>query len=321
MVPYPGGIKVSIVVPAYNEERNLPELLTRLREALDGRDEDFEIVVVDDGSTDGSWRVIEAAAQGGGLLRGLRLSRNFGHQAALSAGLAVADGDEVITMDADLQHPPEVVPALLDRAREGFDVVYGVRARTEGEGFLKIRSARAFYGLLNRLSSLDLPPGAGDFRYMSRRVVDLLLEMPERHRFLRGMSRWAGFAQSTVPYDQPPRASGESQYSLRKMLAFSTDAIVSFSTVPLRVASWLGFTIAALGTLYLFWTIGVRLFTTTTVPGWTSVVGAVLVLGGAQLVFLGILGQYVGRIYEEDKGRPLFVVWEDTGSGAQGENL
>lgn len=309
---YSGDMKVSIVVPAHNEERDLPELLARLRRALGERDEDFEIIVVDDGSTDDSWRIIEEMAERDPRVRGLRLSRNFGHQAALSAGLTVAGGGAVITMDGDLQHPPEVVPALLDRGKEGFDVVHAIPAQSKDEAFVKVRSARAFYALLDRLSSLDLPYGAGDFRYMSRRVVDVLLRMPERHRFLRGMARWAGFAQAALPYDQPPRRSGQTKYPLRKMLAFSMDAIVSFSIVPLRLASWAGFIVAALGALYFIWTLGARLFTDETVPGWTSVVGAVLVLGGVQLVCLGIMGQYVGRMYEEDKRRPLFVVWEDT---------
>lgn len=303
---------VTIAIPAHNEADCLHECLERIRGACEGRPERFEFVIVDDGSQDSTWKAILEEAAADPSVRGLRLSRNFGHQRALSAALAAASGEAVVTMDADLQHPPEVLPQLLDRAAEGYDVVYAIRSDNDAEGYFKTRSARAFYWLLNRVTALDLPFSGGDFRYMSRRVVDLLNEMPERQRFLRGMTRWVGFEQTTLTYDRPHRAAGESKYTLRQMIAFALDALVSFSAVPLRIASWAGFTVAALGALYLVYTLALRAFTDDAIEGWTSVIGAVLVLGGVQLLCLGILGQYVGRMYDEDKRRPLFVVWEDT---------
>lgn len=305
-------MRVSVAIPAHDEAGCLRECLDRVRRAFEDRPEELEIVVVDDGSADRTWEVIRTEAAADPRIRGLRLSRNFGHQRALSAALAAARGDAVITMDADLQHPPELLPALVGRADEGFDVVYAIRGDHDAEGFVKTRSARVFYWLLNRLTSLELPFSGGDFRYMSRRVVDLLNEMPERQRFLRGMTRWVGFEQTTLTYERPARVAGRTKYSLRQMIAFALDALVSFSAVPLRIASWVGFAVAALGGLYLLYTIGVWAFTDDAIEGWTSVIGAVLVLGGVQLLCLGIVGQYVGRMYDEDKRRPLFVVWEDT---------
>jgi len=214
-------------------------------------------------------------------------------------------------MDADLQHPPEAIPLLL-AARPGHDVVYAVRGDDDTAGFWKRLSARVFYAILNRLSSLELPEGAADFRWMSRRVVDVLLQMPERHRFLRGLVRWAGYRQTFVEYERGLRGGGASKYGLRRMILFAWDAVVSFSSFPLRVASVLGALISALGWLYLVYVLVARFFLARTVPGWTSVTAAVLLLGGAQLIFLGILGQYVGRMYDDVKRRPLFLIEEDT---------
>jgi glycosyltransferase involved in cell wall biosynthesis len=303
---------LSVVVPLYQEAAVVPELITRLTRSLDSTDRDWELVLVDDGSTDGTWDVLRAAALRDNRIRAIRLARNFGHQAALTAGLRAAEGDAVVTMDGDLQHPPEVVPALVAKGAEGPDVVYAIRSASDSEGWFKVMSARTFYWLLNRLASLDLPPGAGDFRYMSRRIVDTLLSMPERSRFLRGMTRWSGFSQTVIEYDRGPRQAGDTKYSLRHMVRFAADAIVSFSALPLRIASLLGVTFSLLGGLYLLYVIYVRLFTDTALAGWTSVIIAVLILGGVQLACLGIIGQYLGRVYEELKGRPLFLVWEDT---------
>ena len=215
-------------------------------------------------------------------------------------------------MDSDLQHPPEVIPTLLAKAAEGYDVVYAVRTEADSEGWFKRRSAHLFYWLLAKLTALDLPQAGGDFRYMSRRVVDALLAMPERHRFLRGMTRWVGYEQATVEFERAPRTAGRSKYTMRKMLAFGWDAVVGFSSIPLRIASVLGIVFSFLGLLYLAYVIGVRVFTEQAVAGWTSVVAAVIVLGGVQLLCLGIIGQYLGRMYDEIKGRPLFLVAEDT---------
>jgi dolichol-phosphate mannosyltransferase len=307
-------MKLSVVLPVRDEAAVLPELVPRLTGALDALGEDWEVVFVDDGSTDSTWDLLRAAAERDEGIRAIRFSRNFGHQIALSAGLHLATGDGVITMDGDLQHPPEVLASLLAKAHEGFDVVYAVRSSSDSATWFKRASARWFYSLLNHLSSLDLPQAGGDFRYMSRRVVDALLAMPERHRFLRGMTRWVGFEQTAIEYHRAPRAGGESKYTLRKMLAFAWDAVVSFSALPLRVASMLGFVFSLLGLVYLAYVIAVRLFTNEAVAGWTSVVATVLILGGVQLLCLGIMGQYLGRMYDEVKRRPLFLIAEDTGS-------
>ncbi|HEY8409197.1 MAG TPA: glycosyltransferase family 2 protein [Gaiellaceae bacterium] len=305
---------LSVVAAAYNEEGVLSAFIERTVHVLESNGEEWEFVLVDDGSGDATWDVIARAAGADPRVRGLRLSRNFGHQLALTAGLSVARGDGVITMDSDLQHPPEAIPDLL-AARAGNDVVYAVRSLADAAGFWKRFSARVFYSLLNRLSSLELPDGAADYRWMSRRVVDVLVEMPERHRFLRGLVRWAGYEQSFVEYDRAAREVGESKYGLRRMVLFAWDAVVSFSSFPLRIASVVGAAVSVLGWLYLIYVFAVRVFTDRAVAGWTSVTAAVLVLGGAQLVFLGILGQYVGRMYDDVKRRPLFLIREDTQNG------
>ena len=305
-------MKLSVVLPVRDEAPVIPELVRRLTAVLEELDGDWEVVLVDDGSKDSSWDLLRAAADGDGRIRAIRFSRNFGHQIALSAGLHMASGDAVITMDSDLQHPPEVIPALLARADEGYDVVYAVRSSTDSGSWFKRASARLFYWLLNRVSSLELPQAGGDFRYMSRRVVNALLAMPERHRFLRGMTRWVGFEQATIDYHRPPRVGGKSKYTLRKMFSLGWDAVVSFSSLPLRVASLLGFVFSFFGLLYLTYVVATRVFTDNAVAGWTSVVATVLVLGGVQLLCIGIIGQYLGRMYEEMKGRPLFLIAEDT---------
>lgn len=303
---------VSVVAPAYNEAAALPTFIARLVTTLEETGEDWEAIIVDDGSRDDTWAAIQRAAADDDRVRGIRLSRNFGHQLALTAGMTVAGGEQVITLDSDLQHPPEVIPALLGAARLGFDVVYAVRSAQDAAGFWKRFTARVFYKLLNRLSSLELPEGAADYRLMSRRVVDVLLDMPERHRFIRGLVRWAGYEQSFIEYHRSPREAGETKYTPRRMLLFAWDAVVSFSSFPLRVASLLGLGVSVLGWLYLVYVLATKLLSDRTVPGWTSVTAAVLVLGGVQLIFLGILGQYIGRMYDDVKQRPLFLIADDT---------
>jgi glycosyltransferase involved in cell wall biosynthesis len=302
---------LSAVAPAFNEAEVLPAFLSRVVEVLEAIGEEWELVLVDDGSRVSTWSVIEQAAADDPRIRGIRLSRNFGHQLALTAGLSVARGDGVITMDADLQHPPETIPLLL-AARPGNDVVYAVRSQEDTAGFWKRFSARVFYFLLNRMSPLELPEGAADYRWMSRRIVDVLLSMPERHRFLRGLVRWAGYRQAFVEYSRGVREGGASKYGVRRMLLFGWDAVVSFSSFPLRAAGVVGVVVSLLGWLYLAYVLAVRIFSDRAVPGWTSVTAAVLLLGGVQLMFLGVLGQYVGRMYDDIKRRPLFLIAEDT---------
>jgi polyisoprenyl-phosphate glycosyltransferase len=305
-------VDLSIVAPAFDESKALPSFIARTTAVLDAFEGSGELVLVDDGSSDDTWEVILAATEADPRIHGVRLARNFGHQLALTAGLAAADGNAVVTLDADLQHPPEVIPQLLAAARLGYEVVYAVRSPDDEEGAFKRFSAKLFYLTLNRLTSLELPEGAADFRYMSRRVVNVLLAMPERHRFLRGMTRWAGFRQTFVPYRRCPREAGTSKYGLPRMMILAWDAVTSFSALPLRLAGLIGVAVSLLGFTYLAYAIAVHVFSNATISGWTSVTAAVLVLGGAQLICLGIFGQYLGRMYEDMKGRPLFLVAEDT---------
>jgi glycosyltransferase involved in cell wall biosynthesis len=308
MVQEPGSL-LSIVVPIYNEAEVLEELLSRLRAALEplGR---YEVVLVDDGSRDGSWELLLSQAAGDGRLRLLRLSRNFGHQVAISAGLDAARGDAVVTIDGDLQDPPEVIPALVAKWNEGYDVVYAVRTEREGETFFKRRTADLFYWLIGRVSPVEIPPQAGDFRLLSRRAVRALAGMPERARFLRGMSAWIGYRQIGVPYRRDPRYAGATKYSTRKMVRFAADAITSFSSAPLRLVSGLGLVFVVFCGGYLAYSLYARFATSDTVPGWTTVVVLVLLLGGVQLLSLGIVGTYIARIFEESKQRPLYLVDE-----------
>lgn len=310
---------LTVVVPLHNEEEVVDPLVRRIVGALETVDDDWEVVLVDDGSTDATWHRVATATSAEPRLRGLRLSRNFGHQIALSAGLSVASSGATVTMDGDLQHPPEMIPVLVDRAAEGFDVVYAVPSDSDAEGRFKVGSARAFYWLLNRLTSLDLPHGGADFRYMSQRVTYVLKNMPERHRFLRGMSRWIGFPQTVVEYDRAVRVGGTTKYTFRRMAQLALDAIVSFSSIPLRLASVVGFFVAFLGGIYFLYVLGVAVFTDDAVSGWSSVMVVALLLGGVQLAFLGIIGQYLGRVYEESKGRPLFILRDDTRALGGGE--
>jgi dolichol-phosphate mannosyltransferase len=276
---------------------------------------EYEIVLVDDGSIDRSWEHMLALAPGDPHLRLVRLSRNFGHQAALTAGLEAARGDAVVLIDADLQDPPELIPLLVAKWREGFDVVYGLRTRREGETLFKRSTASVFYRLLRGMTRIEIPADAGDFRLLSRRAVDALARMPERARFLRGMTSWLGFPQAGVQYERDARYAGKTKYPTRRMISFALDAMTSFSTTPIRIVTGLGFLLVGFCVVVLGWTVYIKLFTDTAVQGWTSLLIVVLLLGGMQLVSLGIIGQYVGRIFEEAKQRPLFVVGETVEGG------
>jgi polyisoprenyl-phosphate glycosyltransferase len=308
---------LSVVVPVYNEEETLPELYQRLNAALGA--EWHELVFVDDGSRDGSWAALRLFADADPRVRLVRLSRNWGHQAAITAGLDAARGDAVVVMDGDLQDPPELIPQLLARWREGYDVVYAVRTERAGESPFKRATASLYYRLLGRLSGSGIPADAGDFRLMSRRVVDALAAMPERARFLRGMTSWVGFRQTGVEYRREARYAGESKYPLRKMLRFALDGITSFSTVPVRLVAWLGFALVGFCLAVLGWALYTRFFTSEATPGWTSLLVVVLLLGGVQLLSLGIIGQYVARIFDESKQRPLYFVAEEIGSAVIAE--
>jgi dolichol-phosphate mannosyltransferase len=305
---------LSIVVPCYNEDAVLWEAHRRLLAVLEQVDDtNFEIIYTDDGSLDQTPDILRQFQAADSRVRVVSLSRNFGHQIAVTAGLEHASGDAVVIIDADLQDPPEVVPEMIERWRDGYQVVYGLRARRAGETTFKRWTAKAFYRVINRLSEIEIPLDVGDFRLLDRKVVDVLLAMPERDRFLRGMVSWIGFKQVAVIYDRAPRRAGQSKYPLMKMLRFAVDSVISFSFVPLRLAIWVGFGAIAASFAGIVYALVIRLYTTDWVRGWTSIFTAVLFLGGVQLITLGIVGEYVGRIYAEVKLRPLYVVRERLG--------
>ena len=300
---------LSVVVPMFNEEGTVDELCSRLRQALEARGVDFELIAVDDGSTDGTTTTLARLADEDERVKVVTLSRNFGHQTALTAGLDHASGDVVVTMDADLQDPPELIPEMLAMWREGSDVVYAVRTQREGETRFKRSTARLFYRLLQKLSDVPVTPEAGDFRLLDRRAVDAVLSMGERNRYLRGMTVWVGYTQTAIEYTRAPRRAGTTKYPLRRMIRFALDAIASFSHVPLQIATVVGFVIALFAFLCIPIAIGFRI-AGEFVPGITTTVIAVLGLGGIQLIAIGVIGEYVGRIYDEVKQRPLYVVRE-----------
>ena len=305
---------LSVVVPCFNEAQVLWETHARLTGTLSRlTDLDFEIIYVDDGSRDATPRVLHQIQAMDCRVRTIRLSRNFGHQTAATAGLEHASGDAVVLIDADLQDPPEVIAEMVARWREGYHVAYGVRIDREGETRFKLATAKAFYRLLNRVSETEIPLDTGDFRLMDRRVVDALAAMPERDRFVRGMVAWTGFEQVAVPYRRAARFAGESKYPLFKMVRFALDGLTSFSRIPLRIATWMGFLVSAVALAAITYVLVMRLFTNDWVTGWTALFIAVLFVGGAQLLSLGIIGEYIGRIYGEAKRRPLYVVQEARG--------
>ena len=296
---------MSVVAPAFNEEGNVRAFCERTTAAL--ADVPFEIVLVDDGSSDETPAILAELAAADNRIRVVTLSRNFGHQTALTAGLEHATGDAVVMMDTDLQDPPELIPELLDWWRKGSDVVVAVREQREGETRFKLMTASWFYRLLGRVAQIEVEHNAGDFRLLSRRALDALLAMPERNRYIRGMTAWVGFTRTTVPYRRAPRLAGETKFSLLKMLRFSFDAVASFSYVPLQMATLFGFFFAGMAFLGIPVAIGFRL-AGEFVPGVTTTVIAVLLLGGIQLMAIGIIGEYLARVYDEVKRRPLYLV-------------
>jgi polyisoprenyl-phosphate glycosyltransferase len=303
----------SFVIPILNERETLEELYRRLEPVMGALDGPCEVVLVDDGSTDGSYEIMAKLHERDPRVKALRLSRNFGHQTALSAGLDHAQGRAVIIMDGDLQDPPEVALQLAERWREGYDVVYAVRVHRAGESRRKVATARWFYRLLRRLSEVDIPPDVGDFRLVDRRAVDAVKGMREHRRYLRGMFAWVGYSQTGVRYERVARTRGETKFTLRKMLAFATDGIVSFSAVPLRMALNLGFLVSVVTFVLGFVAIVCKLTGVYAAPGWASIVVATAFLGGMQLIVLGVIGEYIARIHEEVKQRPLYLLQDQLG--------
>ena len=304
---------ISVVVPCMNEEASIPHLVERLMQTVAPYEDRAEILLIDDGSTDGTWDAIQTAQQTCPRLRGLRLSSNRGHQVALTAGLEAAQGERIFMLDADLQDPPELLGDMMGMMDRGYDVVYGRRCERQGETMFKRATAWAFYRVLNAMSDVDIPRDTGDFRLVSRKALDAVLSMPERARFVRGMFAWAGFSQIGIEYTRAPRALGETKYPLRKMLRFAVDAMTAFSTKPLKFATRMSFASLGFSALMMVYVLH-SLVVYQTAPGWASVVLAISLFSGVQLLTLGILGEYIGRLYVEAKNRPLYFVSEDTRS-------
>lgn len=304
--------EISVVLPVFNEEANLPELEKRLRTVLTDCGRTWEVVFVDDGSRDRSFEVMARISKDDRRFRAVRLSRNFGHQMALTAGVDRARGRLVAVMDADLQDPPELLSQMLAKLDEGYEIAYAVRTAREGESAFKKATAHFFYRLLRRWTNVEIPVDVGDFRLMGPRAVSAFRSLRERHRFIRGMTAWVGFRQVGVPYARPPRLHGETKYPLRKMVKFALDGLTSFSHVPLQLATWVGFLFALFSLSYIvvvliLWLLHIN------VAGWTTLMVFVLLLGGVQLMLMGVLGEYLGRVYDEVKRRPLYLIYEELG--------
>lgn len=297
----------SVVAPVFNEEETLPHFYERLIAVMEGLSEPFELLLVNDGSRDSSFQIMKELHQQDPRVRVIDFSRNFGHQIAISAGLDYAQGQAIIIVDSDLQDPPEVIPRLVERWKNGAEVVYAQRARRAGETKFKLVTATLFYRLIRTITSVNIPHDVGDFRLMDRRVVDALVSMREHHRFMRGLSAWVGFQQEAVLYDRKERFAGQTKYPLMKMIHFSLDAITSFSHLPLQLATTFGFILASISLIGIILAAFLRLFAHAIV-GQASTLILVLFLGGVQLIFLGIIGEYLGRIYDEVRARPLYIV-------------
>lgn len=314
-------LDLSVVVPCYNEQDVLRQLYARVTAVCQGLHVDYELVLVDDGSTDTTGQIITEMTTSDPAVVGVRLSRNHGHQLALSAGLSVCRGERILMLDADLQDPPELLPEMVEQMDLGADIVYGQRVVRRGESIFRRMSYYLFYRFLRLLSDTDIPLDAGDFRLISRRVLDIVLAMPERHRFLRGMISWTGFRQTPVPYDRDPRFAGTTKYPLGKLFRLAIDGVTSFSVKPLAIASLAGGTTALFAMALLAYSIAGWIFFENIPPGWVSLMGGMAVLATIHFLVLGIIGEYLGRIYEQGQGRPLFIIEEIVRSSNTPEQL
>lgn len=311
----------SIVAPIFNERENLTELYQRVKGVMEQTGENWELVLVDDGSIDGSTQMMRDMADQDEHVHPVIFARNFGHQIAVTAGLDYSRGQAVVIIDSDLQDPPEVILDLIAKWREGYEVVYAVRAEREGESWFKLFTASIFYRVIFRITDIDIPLDTGDFRLLDRQVVNVLNQMRERHRFLRGMSAWVGFKQVGVPYRRAARHAGETKYPFKKMFRLALNAITGFSYFPLQMATYLGFICAGISTLAIPVVIATRLAGSQAFFGQATTLIAVLFLGGVQLISLGILGEYIGRLYDEAKGRPMYIVREEKRPSAQDQQV
>ena len=310
----------SFILPIFNEEETLAETHRRLTDVMDGLQAPGEIILVDDGSRDRSLEMMRGLRQSHSRVRYVSLARNFGHQIAVTAGLRFAQGDAVIVLDADLQDPPELIPQMIEKWRQGYQVVYAQRILRRREGLIKRALAYLFYRVLRLLTDVDIPSDTGDFCLMDRQVVDVLNALPERGRYLRGLRAWVGFRQIAVPFEREPRFAGEVKYTFRKSLSLAADGIISFSRVPLRIASYLGLLVAAFALMMIVLVVYWRIFhPVTPLVGYTIVTASIFFLSAVQLLCLGILGEYLGRVYDEVKGRPIYTVKEVAGLAASGD--
>lgn len=298
---------ISIVIPCHNEEEVLGKLWGRISILLDQLSFPAEVILIDDGSTDSTWRQLIQLQRADARVKAIKLSRNFGHQIALTAGLDQANGEVIVIMDADLQDPPELVPEMVALWRRGYDVVYGQRRSREGESPLKRFFAFSFYRVLERIGGISIPRDTGDFRLIGRPALNALLKLREKHRFIRGMVSWIGFKQTPFLYDRPERAAGTTKYPFRRSLLLAMEAITSFSYAPLRIASYLGVAISGFAFVYIFVVIALKILGIN-FPGYTSLMASILLLGGVQLIVLGIIGEYIGRIFEQGQNRPLYII-------------
>jgi dolichol-phosphate mannosyltransferase len=307
------SVKYSIVIPLYDEEGIIPLLVERLQQIMSELDGPAEVVMVDDGSKDATYQLVTAATADDPRFKLIQFSRNFGHQMAITAGMDASSGDAVIIMDADLQDPPYVILQMIEKWQEGYEIVYGLRKHREGERLFKTASASMFYGLLHRIADVDTPTDVGDFRLVDRKALDAFLQMRENNRYVRGMFSWVGFRQAAVPYTREERAVGTTHYTLRKMIKLASNGIMGFSTAPLRLALGTGAFLAFAAVIYGMVAIGLKLAGVGLVPGYASLLFVITFLSGIQLIVMGMVGLYVGRIYDEAKGRPLYVVRETQG--------
>jgi glycosyltransferase involved in cell wall biosynthesis len=299
--------ELSIIIPLYNETDNLNPLYLELMPSLSEIDMSVEVIFVDDGSRDKSFDQVKTLSMNDKRIKGISLSRNFGHQVALLAGMQQARGSIVITMDADLQHPPQIIPRMLEEHDRGFDIVNTRRIDGKETGYFKKLTSQYFYRIINLIAEISIPEGSSDFRLMSRKALDSFLQFGERDRFTRGLVSWMGFRQTLVDYECPPRFAGKSKYTLRKMIHFAADGITAFSAKPLRIASYMGILVFIIGLSYAVFAI-IQHLAGKTIPGWTSLLVTVLILGGIQLLSLGIIGEYLARIFNESKSRPLYFI-------------
>jgi polyisoprenyl-phosphate glycosyltransferase len=312
---------LAVVVPAYNEEDGLDEFHQRLAAVLDGLPFDHRVIYVDDGSRDATWATIAALSERDPRVAGLKLSRNFGKELALTAGLDAVDADAAVVIDADLQDPPELIPELVARWQDGHDVVYATRLAREGETWLKRLTAAGFYRVMGRLSHTSIPRDTGDFRLLSRRALDALRRLRERHRFMKGLFAWVGYRQCSVPYQRDPRHAGTSKFNYWRLWNFALEGITSFSTAPLRVATYAGVLVASVAFLAGLWIVLKTLLWGDPVAGYPSLMVTVLFIGGVQLTALGVIGEYLGRLYDESKRRPLYLIEQQLGEAVADAEL